>query len=152
MAYVENPQCKEPSSKEMEFRAEHQEGLEEDAAVKQVGGLKKRRKDHNLAAECSCQPDKRTRVTVEHTRYWPPPTERWLSLQVWHGAREASSGDIRPGTMLKKKLGNDGRWRRDAGKAHNAKRELWTLAQGSSWILISRRYQMVSTEMLFYWS
>jgi hypothetical protein len=51
--YVEQPQRKEPTSEEMESGAGHQEGPKEDAAVKPVGGLRKRHRDRNLAAERS---------------------------------------------------------------------------------------------------
>jgi hypothetical protein len=43
-------------------------------------------------------------------------------VQEWHGARETSSGNILPGTVLNKKPRKDEQ-RRDAGKAHYAKRE-----------------------------
>jgi hypothetical protein len=44
-------------------------------------------------------------------------------VQEWHGAKEISSPNIRPGTMLNKKPGKDEQRRIDAGKARNAKRE-----------------------------
>jgi hypothetical protein len=43
-------------------------------------------------------------------------------MQQWHCAKETSSGNIRPGTMLNKKPRKDEQIR-DAGKAWNAKRE-----------------------------
>jgi hypothetical protein len=58
--YVEQPQCKEPTSEGMESGAEHQEGPKEDAVVKPIGGLRKQHRDWNLAAEHSGQPEERT--------------------------------------------------------------------------------------------
>jgi hypothetical protein len=58
---VEQPQCKEPTSEEMESGAEHQEDPKEDAAVKPVGGLRNRNRDQNLAAKRSGQPEEQTR-------------------------------------------------------------------------------------------
>jgi hypothetical protein len=59
--YVEQPQCKEPTSEEMESGGKHQEGPKEDAAVKPVRGLREWHRARNLAAERSGQPEERTR-------------------------------------------------------------------------------------------
>jgi hypothetical protein len=42
-------------------------------------------------------------------------------VQQWHGARDISAGNIRPGTTLRKKSGKDEQRRIDCGKARNAK-------------------------------
>jgi hypothetical protein len=44
-------ECKEPTSVGMEPEADHCEDPKEEAAVMPVGGLRKRRRDQNLAAE-----------------------------------------------------------------------------------------------------
>jgi hypothetical protein len=58
---VEQSLCKEPTSEEMETGVEHQEGPKEASAVKPVGGLRKRHRDRNIAAERSGQPEEWTR-------------------------------------------------------------------------------------------
>jgi hypothetical protein len=61
-------ECEEPTSINMEPEAEHREVPKEEAAVMPVGGLRKRRRDRNLAAERGQKPKARSRRKLAAVR------------------------------------------------------------------------------------
>jgi hypothetical protein len=60
----------EPNPGTMQSVEEHQENPKEDAAVMPVGGLRKRRRDPNLAAGHRQKPKGRIRSSCESRRRW----------------------------------------------------------------------------------
>jgi hypothetical protein len=62
-----------------------------------VGGLRKRHRGRNLAAERSRKPRNGPGETMDPGRNWPPPAEGH-AVQEWHGVRDTVVKDM-AGTM-----------------------------------------------------
>jgi myosin heavy subunit len=78
----------EPDPGMMRSMEEHQEIPKGEAAVMPVGGLRKRRRVQNLAAERRQKPKKRTRGYYGSRKKWPLPAEEMCpAVQEWHGEK-----------------------------------------------------------------
>jgi hypothetical protein len=91
----------EANPERMQSEAEHQKVPKEQAAVKPVGGLRKRHRSQNLAAERRQKPKERTRVNCASQKKSAAAGMKTTVMQNWHGIREKLSEKIGPGTWYK---------------------------------------------------
>jgi hypothetical protein len=85
-----------PDPGTMQSVEEHQEIPKEDAAVMPVGGLRKRRRDRNLAAGRRQYPKERIQASCESRRRLTVAGKKMTRRATWHGARETSSEELGP--------------------------------------------------------
>jgi hypothetical protein len=74
----------------MQSVEEHQEIPKQEAAVMPIGGLRKRRRDRNLASGRRQKPKGRIRTSCESSRRLTVARRRCSVEQQWHEARETS--------------------------------------------------------------
>jgi hypothetical protein len=101
----------EPNPGMLQYVGEHQEVTKEEAAVMPVGGLRKRRRDRNLAAGRRQKPKGRIQASGESLKRLTVAGRKVTALPEWHGAKGTYPEKIVPEPMWYKKSREDGRRR-----------------------------------------
>jgi hypothetical protein len=140
----------EANPDEMKSVMVHEEVPKEEAAVKSLEALKKSRGYRYLAVGRCGEPQEWTQGKDGSRRELA--AERRPAVQEWHGARDTSSGRIRPGTKLPEEPGKDGRSRGGNGRARKAALELEAETSSIRYVLEATGYPTRSTVRLSYWS